>query len=366
MSIVSYKCPRCGGGMKYDPDVGFKCEYCLSVSTQEELDAYYASQAAEETEGKPQEGAQQAAAQTDSAAASSEGTTGEAALYSCPNCGAEIIAEETTAATTCHYCHNPVVLSEKLGGKFNPDLVIPFSISKEEAAERFRQHCSGKFYLPKDFYSEDSIENLYGVYYPYWIVDSTVNGRYTARGKVVRSTRRGDDRMVETTIYDIERSGIVEMENITNCALRNADSTILRYVLPFDPKGFVDFSMSYLSGFRAEKRDMEKSDLVQIVERQKQDYTRTLLTRTVNGYTSIAGEKTEMDTTSETWRYALLPVWILVYKYKDTTYTYGINGQTGKSYGGLPINKTKLSIVTVILGIVVALLCLYFGFGGCI
>ena len=73
-----------------------------------------------------------------------------------------------------------------------------------------------------------------------------------------------------------------------------------------------------------------------------------------------------MDTTSETWRYALLPVWILVYKYKDTTYTYGINGQTGKSYGGLPINKTKLSIVTVILGIVVALLCLYFGFGGCI
>ena len=363
MSVVSYKCPRCGGGMKYQPGVGFKCEYCLSVSTQEELDAFYAAQDSKDEAASAEE---QAATPSYGEVQPHTADSGEAALYTCPSCGAEVITEATTAATTCHYCHNPIVLSANLGGQFNPDIVIPFTISKEQAAEQFKKHCSDRFFLPKDFYSEQSIQNLYGVYYPYWIVDSRVSGSYRANGIKRTSTRVGNDRRVTTHIYKVERSGNIEMNNLTNAALKKADQTILKYIQPFKPEGFIDFSMSYLSGFRAEKRDVERFDLTPTVEKQKREYTKQLLSDTVKGYDTVSDEFLDLDTLDEEWKYALLPVWILVYSYAGQTFTYGINGQTGKSYGELPIDNKKLNLFTVIVGIVVAILAIFVtGLVGC-
>ena len=40
MSVVSYKCPNCGGELTFDPQTQkYKCEYCFSYFTedQEEL-----------------------------------------------------------------------------------------------------------------------------------------------------------------------------------------------------------------------------------------------------------------------------------------------------------------------------------------
>ena len=34
--------------------------------------------------------------------------------YHCPTCGAELVTDETTAASTCAYCGSPVVLSDHL------------------------------------------------------------------------------------------------------------------------------------------------------------------------------------------------------------------------------------------------------------
>ena len=42
MSVISFKCPNCDGELIFDPASGaYKCEYCGSKFTQEELDAFY-------------------------------------------------------------------------------------------------------------------------------------------------------------------------------------------------------------------------------------------------------------------------------------------------------------------------------------
>ena len=89
-------------------------------------------------------------------------------VYSCPSCGAEIVAEETTAATSCYYCHNPVVLSGKLDGAYEPDSVIPFEVDQKTARERFKEWIGKKRYVPGDFYSPEQMKRLEGIYYPYW------------------------------------------------------------------------------------------------------------------------------------------------------------------------------------------------------
>lgn len=109
MPVLIYKCPNCDGDVRFDPESqGFKCEYCESVFSQEELLRYAPNQSKE--------------------AASScnrNDDKGGAVIYSCPTCGAEIVTDSTTAATFCFYCHNPVVLSGRLEGEYSPDKIIP-------------------------------------------------------------------------------------------------------------------------------------------------------------------------------------------------------------------------------------------------
>ncbi len=58
----------------------------------------------------------------------SDSTEKEAVVYTCPSCGAEIVTDETTAASFCFYCQNPVILQGRLNGKYHPDYVIPFAL----------------------------------------------------------------------------------------------------------------------------------------------------------------------------------------------------------------------------------------------
>ena len=362
--ILSYKCPSCGGGMKFQPGKGFKCEYCLSVFTKEELDAVNTAEAdVVQTEQVP------SAAQSGQSAASSQqgaqagGQTsakpGEAVIYSCPNCGAEVMTDATTAATSCHYCHNPVVLSGKLSGEYKPDLVIPFVLTKEQAAEQFRKHCEGRTFLPKDFYSEEQIQNLYGVYYPYWIVDSEVSGSYTAVGEVEKITRQGDDRVIHVTSYNVERAGDLSLRDMTGAAIKNKESELLDYILPYELAKTQPFSMTYLSGFRAEMRNLEKKDLQPEMEQNKRELTRQLLRKEVSGYSRLTAEAVKLDTNSEQWKYALLPVWVITYCYGEKIFMYGVNGQTGKAFGELPVDSGKLTFASIAAGIVAAIIAFF-------
>ena len=121
MEVITYKCPNCGGDLTFDPASGkYKCEYCLSSFTQEEAEKAN-PKAAEALNGEDDAaGAQEASdAQKESSTEETKGETeqGEAVVYTCPNCGAEIVTDATTAATYCFYCHNPVVLSGRLSAR---------------------------------------------------------------------------------------------------------------------------------------------------------------------------------------------------------------------------------------------------------
>ena len=52
MSVISFKCPNCDGELIFDPASGaYKCEYCGSKFTQEELDAMKPAEEKEKTAG---------------------------------------------------------------------------------------------------------------------------------------------------------------------------------------------------------------------------------------------------------------------------------------------------------------------------
>ncbi len=332
---IAYQCPCCGAGLAFDPEKQrFACEFCLSEFDESELESAGAGEAA----------AKEAA----DAAEYCEHMN----LYQCPNCGAEVVADEHTAADFCYYCHNPIVLSGRLSGQMQPHKVVPFRIDKAEAEQRFKDWCKHKWFLPKSFTSSEHAAQIKGVYYPFWVTDADADGAIDAKATRVRTWRAGDYRYTETSRFDIDRAGEIHFEDIVTCALSNADLSeadkqMLEGILPYPSEELTDFAMPYLSGFLAKKRNLERADLSEEVRGRMHEYTKALLSGTVTGrYDTLNVHETKVNIKSSHWEYALLPIWILTWTDQNgQVYTFAINGCTGKLYGELPVSYPRLAVL---------------------
>ena len=121
--------------------------------------------------------------------------------------------------------------------------------------------CGKKKFLPKNFVSDARLEEIKGVYFPYWYISCETNGDINATSRQVRSWVSGDMRYTETTVRGHFRQGDMKIRNMPEAALKGKDRDLMRYVCPFDSSEFVPFSMSYLSGYFAERRNIEISEI---------------------------------------------------------------------------------------------------------
>lgn len=357
MAVVSYKCPNCDGELVFNPNTQkYKCEYCASAFSQEELDQMKPATEQERIR-------EEASMETEEQAPGETGAEQEAVVYSCPSCGAEIVTDETTAATFCYYCHNPVVLSGRVSGEFLPHKIIPFEIDKKKATDKFLEYVHSKKFVPKAFFNKSQIDKISGVYFPYWMVDMDMDGSLQAEGKNVRVWRSGDTEYTETKVYAIKREGAVHLEDITKNALNKANHKLSEGVLPYDVSKVKPFHMGYLSGFLAEKRDIESRELETEVRQEAQEYGRKLMRDTISGYSSVSVKNCHLNGKQEHWDYIMLPVWTVTYKGRDgKMYYYSMNGQDGKVYGELPIAYKKVWMLGGIVFAVVFILGLVGGF----
>ncbi|MDW2798589.1 zinc ribbon domain-containing protein [Clostridium boliviensis] len=334
-AAISYKCPNCGGPLKFNPQKQkYACEYCLSEFAENAL-------LNEEKESK-----------------------GETLLYNCPSCGAEIVTDDTTAASFCYYCHNPVILSGKLSGEFHPDYVIPFSLDKKEAVGIFRDWMKKKRYVPKAFYSEEQIEKITGVYFPYLLYSCLTKGSLEASADRVRVWVSGDRRYTETQTYEVLRSGDMSVRYVPRNALKKANRKLAEGVLPFETDKLKPFTMGYLSGFVAERRDMEEQEFTDEVKMEIRNFAEDTLRNSITSYDSVRVRNQDIQLEDESWEYALLPVWTLTYRdeARDRIYYFTINGQTGKVCGELPVDKGKLMLLFAKVFVPVCLLLLLAGY----
>ncbi len=356
MAVFTYKCPNCDGGLEFDAaKQKFVCEYCLSEFTMEELKAHFNE---EELSAQAEADAKQEREHEHV----HDGDDGDMLMYNCPSCGAEIVTDATTAASFCYYCHNPVVLSGRLAGEFRPDLVVPFTIEREEAEKRLIDWISTKKLAPSDFCCKENIEKMSGVYFPFFIVSQKINGHLNAEAHNVRTWISGDTEHTERTIYRVLREGGIVLKNITKNALNKEEKILVDNVLPFDINRAKPFSMAYLSGFFAEKRNLELDSFKEEIKAETMRYTEDLLRDTLGNYDELHAVHVETHVKAKKNQYALMPVWVLTYKGKDKIYYYAMNGQTGRICGDVPISMKKLLIRFICVAApVFAVLCILGG-----
>ena len=369
--ITNYQCPACTGPLHFAGASGkLECEYCGASYEVAEIEAMYA-----EKEKKAAEAQQAAEEQRSQQGAAGDGAWDTSGLqedwgtetdtmrsYSCPSCGAELICDETTAATSCPYCGNPTVVPGQFSGQLKPDYIIPFKLSKEDAVKALKAHYKGKFFLPKSFMAENHVQEIQGLYVPFWMFDGEAQGQ--TRYAATRSTtyRSGDYEVTETEHYDIYRSGAIAFEKVPVDASGKMPDDHMDSIEPFDYGELKPFSTAYLPGFLADKFDVTVADSQ---ERADQRCTGTLveaLRNTVTGYDTCTLTDSSVNLKRGKVHYALMPVWMLNTKWKGKEFLFAMNGQTGKLVGDLPISWGKfwglfavIAVPLSVLGTVLAL-----------
>ncbi|MBP3710084.1 MAG: hypothetical protein J6I73_06770 [Treponema sp.] len=350
MSVESYKCPGCGAPVSFNPKIGgFKCAYCGKTCTEDELAAFL-----EQTESKN-------AQKRESAAASgTDASSDEVMQYTCPSCGAEVVVGDTATTSFCYYCHSPVIIESRLRGDFKPDKIIPFKIDKKDAVEKFSEWIKGKRYVPRDFTTKAQEANIAGMYLPYWDVDVTANVDYHAVGIKRTTWQQGDNEYTRTDEYQIDRTGKLSYNNMRELAFSKINQDLINGINPYDAADERKFSSGYLSGFQSERYTVGRELIVPVAQNRAKSYTLSDIQNSANCNT-FANVRDNTTYAVDDVRYTLLPTWVLNYKYKGKDYQFAVNGQTGKSYGDLPVSNGKLFAHSLALGVLVAALAILGG-----
>lgn len=343
---MKYKCPNCGGSIKFDAQSGtFRCESCENTYDEADLQKY-----------------DDIINNTESTTTGSWSHAGSGAeldgmnSYICKSCGAQIVADENTAASSCPYCDSPIIMSGALSGALRPDYVLPFKLDKKAAINALNNFYRGKKLLPDSFTDQNKIKEIKSIYVPFWLFNSDVSADITFNATRTRHWSDSRYNYTEINHYVVSRGGSISFSNIPVDASTTMEDSYMDGIEPFDYATMTDFNPAYLSGFLADKYDVSAEDSFERANSRVRQSTSDIFRSTVMGYDSVSLRSAHIDNGSGSYSYALLPVWIFNTKYKGTNYLFTINGQTGSVAGVLPVDRGKFwKYFMLYAGIVAAL-----------
>jgi len=336
--VTNFQCPKCTGPLRFDGASGrLACDYCGSFFSVQEIEKLYGDKvAAAEAAG--------VAAQAKPEEASPAVWDAEAEhlkVYSCPSCGAELFCEETTAATSCPYCGNPTVVPGQFHGALKPDYVLPFRLDKKAAVAALTNFYRGKRLLPKAFSEKNHIEEIKGVYVPFWLYDGQVKADLRFQATRVHSHTSGQYRITRTEHFDVRRAGTLEFRSIPADGSSKMPDALMDAIEPFDYSELKPFSTAYLPGFLADIYDVPAEEAAKRAVNRACTTAVAEMTATATGYSTCVPVGQQVGMPRYRTHYALLPVWLLSTRWNGKSFLFAMNGQTGRLVGDLPTSMGR-------------------------
>ncbi|MBQ3235478.1 MAG: hypothetical protein IJA97_04900 [Clostridia bacterium] len=345
---VTVKCESCGANMTFDPETQMlKCPHCGTVtdfeksSKVQELDIL-------------------------SAFGNAETWKDESSVYRCENCGAVVVLMQGETATGCPYCGTSHVVKTTEMAGLKPNAVFPFTVTKQTALEKAKVWAKSKLFAPSKFKKNLHEENFRGVYQPCFTFDSRTQSVYRARlgTRHTRTVGSGKNRRTETYIVWRTVSGVYD--DFFDDVMINADTAYsqktLNKILPFDINTAKVYDSEYMTGFMAKRSDRKiedcwsdaKASMDAIIQRRILSRYHYHVVDYINVSTSHS---------SVTYKYVLLPIYLLNYRYNKKNYSVHVNGNTAKITGKTPVSPWRvLFAVGLSLGIIVLLGLLFYFF----
>lgn len=300
-----FKCKNCGGNTVYEPErKGMYCPHCESLD--------------------------------------SEVMQPGGSVTQCANCGAPINISPYTSSGRCEHCGSYIVFNERVEGEYEPQLILPFKVSKDAAVEMLHKEFKKKTFLPSGFLSEKSLEKMEGNYVPFWLYDYQVCYDFFGQGTKVRSWRSGNTEYVETSYFDVIRKMEADFDKVPADASIAMDDGEMDLMEPYTYGELIDFDAKYMSGFFGEVYNRSAQELEDRAKGKVREASENLMQQSLNGYNTMKPVNRNLGMNTNGLHYALMPVWTYLYQYHGETWRFHVNGQTGKVVGKTPVAKEKI------------------------
>lgn len=344
MEVLDNKCPSCGAKITFNPkNQKWDCEYCGSKFSLEEMKKY--NNASNDKVNKKTTNKKQNKLEP-------------LDIYTCKNCGAEVMADEATTATFCVYCGSTTILKDRIDDGISPTKIIPFKKVKEDAVSAFKALYKGRPLMPKLFNQEKNIEKITGVYIPFWTYDLSSSGSIDFTATDIKTWSDFNYRYTKTDRFTCKRDSSMNFSRILVDGSSRFDDDLMDSIEPFDFKDLVEYNHAYLSGFLAEKYDVDSNMAIERANKRAMNTAVAEVEKTVIHQTkTVANNHLQIKKIQDD--YILLPVWMVNIKYKDKNYTFAMNGQTGEIVGNIPIDMGRAIVISMIIFIIVAIIAFF-------
>ncbi len=300
-----FRCKNCGGNTVYSPEKGkMYCPHCDGIDSGE--------------------------------------IEGAGIRAECVNCGAPLEIKEYNSTCKCEYCGSYIILDERVEGEYRPRMVLPFQIGMKRAVELLKEEFKSRVFTPGTFLAESTLEEMKGMYVPFWLYDYKADINYIGKGTKVRVWTGGDTEYTETSYYRVARNMGIDFRKVPVDASIAMPDDVMDLMEPFDYNASKEFQAEYMSGFYGEIYNEGADSLEERAKRKAENDADVLLKDTLGGYTSLIPERKDICLSRKEANYALLPVWRYIYKYQEKDYPFYVNGQTGKIIGSTPVSRKKV------------------------
>ncbi len=354
-----YKCRQCDSALEYNPiNDKMECRHCGGTYTIYELENGIVEEASvrdsdeaalllNESVDETEEGFQTLEERKAILEYMKNAKMMSCKVYTCTSCGADVIINDVEVSTFCSYCGQPTIVFERMQEELKPDYIIPFRITEEQAANAIREKIKKTWFRPSSLgYAKP--EQIRGVYVPHWVFNMHY---YDYQSWRCESNR---DEQTIVTFQEIEAE--CDLENVAVDASENVDDELAQLVGPFDLRCKKPFEPAYLSGHYADMYDRNQNEMsISAVKVVKPLFDQQVRSKVTNARATLAFTQPEYTVNSA--EYVLLPVWFYTYRHKNVPHTILVNGQNGKMVGTVPISKTKVTMVAVILALICCLVC---------
>lgn len=330
-----FACKNCGGNVKYDIASGqLACAYCHTL-----FDPY---------------------AYEDKSTDADVEKDFEATIFTCPQCGGEILSTDDTVAGFCSFCGASTVLYSRIEREHRPAYIIPFTKTKEDCKQAYAKLMRKAIFAPKELKDPKYIDGFRGIYMPYWTYYVEQNTPISLDAQ--KSHRSGD--YIITDHSKLNGNIDAYYKGLSYDASSSFEDNLSETLAPYDVKHMKRFTPSFLSGFYADTADVpaevyqgEAIELAYDNSIKEISAVPEFSEYTLTENESLSPES--LGTTIKAADYSMFPVWFLSYRNKDRVAYATVNGQTGKVVADIPVSIGKFMLGSLIAAIpVYIILCM--------
>ena len=267
-------------------------------------------------------------------------------VYTCSECGGEIIVNGTEASTTCVYCGNPNVVFSRIAKQKCPEFILPFRITRERAIAIVKEQVRSGFFIPREI-KDFSVDCCRGIYLPYWVVNADFYDAVIVQGQVKQG------KSLVTKYFG--RAGSMKLKNLPLDASRALSDESSSRLEPFNLRDLKTFDEDYLAGFYSNVSDVTYSDIrCAALERAKEYFNQEAINDVSASSKKVIASQPSLKLDDD-MVYVMLPAWFITLNYKGKHNTILVNGDTGKVVCALPWKKVLFFTLLIALGILITI-----------